>query len=104
MISFLTAVVSPAASGGNQRSELRIHRRQGLIVLDLNTKIGALIDPCPQHSDLLIGQRTGGRHLQPTVPVHKPTNEFAGGAIARVYHRAVVAATQGVLPLVQPQA
>ena len=56
---------------------------RGRLVLDLNTEVGALIDPGAKDSDLLIGERTGGRHLQSAVAVHQPADEFAVGAIAR---------------------
>ena len=92
------------ASGRNECRELWIDRLRRSVILDLNAEIGALVDPGAEDSDLLIWETTGGRHLQAAVAIDEPADKFAFGAVAWDDDRAIIAAPQCVLPLVEAEA
>jgi len=92
------------AGGRNECRELWIDGLRRSVILDLDTEVGALVDPGAEDSDLLIWERTSGRHLQAAVAVDEPTDKFAFGAVARDDDRAIIAAPQSVLPLVEAEA
>ena len=92
------------ADGRDERREFGIDRLRRGFFLDLDAELGALVDPGAENSDLFIGERAGGRHLQAAVAIHEAADEFACGAVARDDHRAVIAAAERVLALVEPKA
>ena len=91
------------ADGRDQRRELRIDGFRRGVILDLNAEIGTLVDPGAEDSDLLIRERTGGRHLQSAVTIDEPANEFAFGAAARNDDWAIIAAAERILALVEAE-
>src|SRR5260370_17181296 len=75
-----------------------------LLLADLNVgEVAALIDPGAEDSDIGGGKRSGGRHLQTGLGAGDAQDQLALGAPAGHDDGSIVAAAEGVLPLIQPE-
>ena len=94
----------PRSHRGNQRRQPRVDRPRRRFLRHIVAEVRALVDPRTQDADLLGQQRAGRRHLHAAVTVHQAMNQLALAALAGHDDRPVVAAAQGVLAQVEPEA
>ena len=92
------------AHGRDQRGQAGVDGLGWCFLGHVVPEIRTLVDPGPQHADLLRQQRARWWHLHAAIAVHQSTDQLALAALAGHDDRPVVAASKRVLPQIEAQA
>ena len=92
------------ANCGEEGHGLRINRFGRGALLNLDTKLRALIDPGAKQTNLVVRKRSRRWHLQSAVTADDTTYELARAAVARNDYRAIITAAKSRLPAIEPKA